>query len=189
MKNIQLRDTRGKIIFEYEKVDNTIKDTLEEAAKQRVNLSHVNLPKVNLRGLDLARKEIGVDLSHANFSGSDMTFSRLQNAYLTNTKFIYTNLSYASLHGTKTDFTNFRGAVLDGTSLDKRYIQVSQIGALRGSIIYCFDDDVIWSDGGFTGSLDDFEKLLEESFKSNVSENKKYQKEYKNFINYINSLK
>ncbi len=94
MKNIQLRDTRGKIIFEYEKVDNTIKDTLEEAAKQRVNLSHVNLPKVNLRGLDLARKEIGVDLSHANFSGSDMTFSRLQNAYLTNTKFIYTNFKF-----------------------------------------------------------------------------------------------
>lgn len=40
----------GKVLFEYEKVDNTVKDTLVEAVKYGANLCGANLRGANLRG-------------------------------------------------------------------------------------------------------------------------------------------
>ena len=51
---IQIKSIFGKFLFEFEKEDNTIKDTLIEAIKQRANLSGANLS--------------GAYLSRANFS-------------------------------------------------------------------------------------------------------------------------
>ena len=45
MIKIQIKSIWGEILFEYEKENNTIKDTLEEAVKQRANLTGAtNIP-------------------------------------------------------------------------------------------------------------------------------------------------
>lgn len=62
--NIKIRSIFGKILFEYEKENNTIKETLLEAVKQGAdlsgaNLTHANLTHADLRGANLTgAKEI-----------------------------------------------------------------------------------------------------------------------------------
>ena len=50
MIKIQIKSIWGDILFEYEKENNTIKDTLEEAVKQGANLVGANLFGANLDG-------------------------------------------------------------------------------------------------------------------------------------------
>ena len=53
MIKIQIKSIWGDILFEYEKENNTIKDTLEEAVKQGANLNGANLNRANLNGANL----------------------------------------------------------------------------------------------------------------------------------------
>ena len=43
MIKIQIKSIWGGVIFEYEKENNTLKNTLEEAVKQGANLDRANL--------------------------------------------------------------------------------------------------------------------------------------------------
>ena len=45
---IQIKSIWGNVLFEYEKEDNTIKDTLKEAIKAKANLSGSDLSGSNL---------------------------------------------------------------------------------------------------------------------------------------------
>jgi hypothetical protein len=63
---IQIRSIFGNLLFEFEKEDNTVKDTVIEAVKSGVNLSGAYLSGVNLSGADLS----GVNLSGAYLSGA-----------------------------------------------------------------------------------------------------------------------
>ena len=49
---IQIKSIDGDVLFEYEKENNTTKDTVEEAVRQKVNLSGANLHWADLRGAD-----------------------------------------------------------------------------------------------------------------------------------------
>ena len=55
MIKIQIKSIWGEVLFEYEKEDNTLKDTLEEAVKQRAILYRANLDRANLDGANLNR--------------------------------------------------------------------------------------------------------------------------------------
>lgn len=74
---IQIKSVFGKVLFEYEKENNTIKDTLVEAVK---------------RGADLRGAYLyGADLSDANLygadlSGADLRGANLHGAYLSGAK-------------------------------------------------------------------------------------------------------
>ena len=63
---IEIKSIWGEILFSFEKENNTIKDTVEEAVKNRAYLS-----RANLSGADLSRANLsgaylsGVDLSRA----------------------------------------------------------------------------------------------------------------------------
>ena len=59
-KKIQIVDILGKVLFEYEKEKNTLKDTLNEA-----NLNEANLRGANLYGANLNE----ANLNEANLSG------------------------------------------------------------------------------------------------------------------------
>ena len=61
------------VLFEYEKEDNTIKKTLEEAVKEGANLYGANLEGANLYGANLR----GANLEDANLEGAN-----LRGAYL-----------------------------------------------------------------------------------------------------------
>ena len=56
---IQIKSVFGDVLFEYEKENNTIKDTLEKAVCENANLRYANLRYANL---------IGANLSDANLS-------------------------------------------------------------------------------------------------------------------------
>ena len=46
---IQIKSVSGKVLFELEKENNTIKETLEQAVKDNANLNYANLNDANLR--------------------------------------------------------------------------------------------------------------------------------------------
>ena len=52
----------GSVLFEYEKENNTIKDTVEKAVRGGANLEGANLEGANLRGANLE----GANLEGAN---------------------------------------------------------------------------------------------------------------------------
>ena len=62
MIKIQIKSIWGEVLFEYEKENNTIKDTLIEAIKKGADLRSANLRSADLRSADLS----GADLSGAN---------------------------------------------------------------------------------------------------------------------------
>ena len=49
---------------------------------------------------------------------------------------------------------------------------------------YCFEDDMVWC-GCFEGTLEEFEKKVNETHETNPQ----YLKEYLGFINYLKALK
>ena len=65
---IEIKSIFGDLIFEYEKENNTIKDTLLEAIKNGANLRGADLYGANLYGADLR----GADLRSANLRGADL---------------------------------------------------------------------------------------------------------------------
>ena len=66
------------VLFEYEKEDNTIKKTLEEAVKEGANLYGANLEGANLYGANL----YGANLRGANLEDANLEGANLRGAYL-----------------------------------------------------------------------------------------------------------
>ena len=67
---IQIKSVFGKVLFELEKENNTIKDTIVEAIKQGANLCGANLRSADLRSANL----YGADLCGANLRSADLCF-------------------------------------------------------------------------------------------------------------------
>ena len=97
----------SSILFEFEKEDNTIRDTVEKAVKQNVNLSEANLRGVNLYGADLSGANLrdvclnGADLRWANLCGANLINADLRRACLNEANLCGANLREANLSGAK----------------------------------------------------------------------------------------
>ncbi len=63
----------GSILFEYEKENNTLKDTVEQAIKEGANLRGAYLRGANLRG---------ANLEGANLEGANLEGANLEGAYI-----------------------------------------------------------------------------------------------------------
>ena len=73
-KNIQIKTTLGSLLFEFEKEDNSVKDTLIEAVKRVANLRGANLRGANLVGADLGDADLGgADLGDADLGGANLS--------------------------------------------------------------------------------------------------------------------
>ena len=103
----------GTIIFEYEKENNTIKDTLLEAIKSGAYLCSAYLSGADLRSADLS----GADLSGANLSGAYLCGADLSGADLRSADLSGANLSGADLSGADLRSANLRGADLRSANL------------------------------------------------------------------------
>ena len=79
---IQIKSVFGKVLFEYEKEDNNIKDTLVEAVKRGAYLRGADLRCAYLSCADLR----GADLRGADLSGADLRDADLRGAYLSGAK-------------------------------------------------------------------------------------------------------
>src|SRR5690606_41914512 len=66
---IQIKSVFGKLLFEYEKENNTIKDTLIQANLYGANLREADLRGANLRGADL----YGAALCAADLRGGEQS--------------------------------------------------------------------------------------------------------------------
>lgn len=163
----------GSIIFEYEKENNTIRETVKEFIRQEIEVnkkSYANLSSANLRYADLSY----ADLRYADLSSADLRYANLS----------YADLRYANLSSADLSSANLISANLSSADLDKRYISISCIGSSKRMTTYYFEDNKIWC-GCFTGTLEEFESKVNETHKNN----KQYLKEYLGFINYLKSLK
>ena len=78
MIKIQIKSIFGKVLFEYKKENNTIKDTLIEALKNGANLYGADLYGADLRGADLR----GANLRGANLRGANLRGANLYGANL-----------------------------------------------------------------------------------------------------------
>ena len=72
----------GKLLFEYECEENSIKKTVEQAVKEKINLSNSNLSYSDLSNSNLSYS----DLSNSNLSNSNLSNSNLRNSDLRNSK-------------------------------------------------------------------------------------------------------
>jgi len=103
---IQIKSIYGKVLFEYEKENNTIKETIEEAVKQWAGLHGADLRETDLHGADLQWANLhganlqGADLQRANLQGADLQRANLQGADLQET-----NLQETDLRGANLDFS------------------------------------------------------------------------------------
>ena len=80
---IEIKSVFGFLLFEFEKENNSIKDTLMEAIKSDANLSGANLSDADLRRADLRRANLRrADLSGADLSGANLSDANLSDANL-----------------------------------------------------------------------------------------------------------
>ena len=105
---IQIKSVFGKVLFELEKENNTIKETLEQAIKENANLYNANLRSANLRGANL----INANLEDANLEDANLYNANLRSANLEDANLINANLEDANLIN-----ANLRGANLINANL------------------------------------------------------------------------
>ncbi len=111
----------GSVLFEYEKENNTLKDTVEQAIKRGADLEGANLEGAYLRGADLEGANLeGAYLRGADLGGADLEGANLGGAYLRGAYLEGANLEGADLEG-----ANLEGADLGGAYLEGAYIYIS----------------------------------------------------------------
>ena len=114
MIKIQIKSIWGEVLFEYEKENNTLKDTLEEAVKHRANLYGANLYGANLYGANLN----GANLNRANLNRASLNGANLNRASLNRASLDGANLNGASLDRASLDGASLNRASLDGANLN-----------------------------------------------------------------------
>ena len=102
---IDIKSVFGDVLFSFEKENNTIKDTLEEA----------NLKEADLRGAYLR----GADLGGANLGGADLRGAYLRGADLRGANLRGANLEDANLEGADLGGADLRDADLGGANYSK----------------------------------------------------------------------
>ena len=92
----------GSVLFEYEKENNTIKETLIEAVKKGAYLGGADLRGADLRGADLGGAYLGgADLRGADLRGAYLGGADLRGAYLRGADLGGAYLGGADLRGAK----------------------------------------------------------------------------------------
>lgn len=93
---IQIKSITLKVLFEYEEENNSIKATLEEAVRKKVDLHGANLSGADLRGANLYRADLrGADLYRADLFKVNLYGANLSEANLHRANLIGANLGGA----------------------------------------------------------------------------------------------
>ena len=116
---IQIKSVFGKVLFELEKENNTIKETLEQAIKENANLYNANLEGANLRGANLEGANLyNANLYNAYLRGANLRGANLEDANLEGANLYNAYLRGANLEGANLEGANLRGANLRGANLE-----------------------------------------------------------------------
>jgi uncharacterized protein YjbI with pentapeptide repeats len=131
----------GVIIFEYEKENNTIAETVKECIRQanekgeRANLRYADLSSADLSSADLS----SADLSSANLSSANLRYADLSSADLSSADLSSANLSSADLSSANLSSANLRYADLssaDLSSANLRYADLSSADLSSADLSY-----------------------------------------------------
>ena len=181
---IEIKSIFGKVLFEYAKEDNTIRDTLIEAVKRGAYLRGANLVGADLGGANLVgaylrgaylrgANLVGADLGGANLVGADLGGAYLRGAYLRGAYLRGANLVGADLGG-----ANLVGA--GKLSKPDDILIVGNIGSRFGyTTIYNTDNGIKVQCGCFFGNMDEFAKKVEETHKGT-----RHERDYKALIEF-----
>ena len=113
---LQIKSVVGVVLFEYEKEENTLKDTLTEAVKSGANLSDADLSYADLRGANLSGANLrcadlrGANLRDADLSGAKLRCADLRGANLRDADLRGADLSYADLRDADLSYADLRDA-------------------------------------------------------------------------------
>ena len=176
---IKIESIFGKLLFEHEAEDNTIRKTLEEAVKNGANLRGANLRGANLGGANLGDAYLrdanlrDANLGDANLGGANLGDAYLRGAYLRGAYLRGANLGDANLGGANLgDWGKLESA--------QDVLIVGAIGSRDGyTTIYHTDKGVFVTCGCFRGTLDEFAEKVEQTHGDN-----KYARDYKALIEF-----
>lgn len=110
-KKIEIRNTLGFVMFEYECEDNTMKKTVENAVKHHVDLSNANLCGADLTNANLTN----IKACNATFRDAVLKNAVLDNGILVNTDFVRTDLINTSFRMANVSLGNFISASMQNT--------------------------------------------------------------------------
>jgi len=117
MIEIKSRWADSKVLYKSDTAG-TIRQAVEEAAAQRVDLSDANLSGANLSGANLSYANLSdANLSYANLSYANLSYANLSYAKLSDANLSYANLSCANLSDAKLSDANLSGANLSDANL------------------------------------------------------------------------
>ena len=123
MTTIEIKSILGKVLYTYTKENATIKDALEQAVKEKVNLSNSNLSNSNLSNSNLSNSNLrNSNLRNSNLSNSNLSNSNLSNSYLSNSNLSNSNLSNSNLRN-----SNLRNSDLRNSDLSNSYLSNSNL--------------------------------------------------------------
>ena len=154
---IDIKSIFGEVLFSFEKENNIIKDTLEEANFRGADLKRANLGRADLRGADLKGAYLrgaylrGADLRSANLRGADLKDTYLKGANLRGADLKDADLKGAYLRGADLGGANLRNANLKDANLEYANLEYADLrGAnLRGAYLrnaYLKDADLEGAD-------------------------------------------
>ena len=182
---IEIKSIWGSILFEYEKENNSIKDTLIEAIKGGADLRDADLRGAYLGNADLRDADLrGADLrdaylGNADLRDADLRDADLRGAYLGCADLRDACLRDADLRGAYLGCADLSCACLRGADLGEwgklqslsDIIIVGAIGSRNGyTTIFHTDKGVFVMCGCFKGTLDEFEAKVKETHKGNKHE-------------------
>ena len=132
MVKIEIKSIFGKILFTYEKEYATIKDAVEQAIKENVDLSNSDLRNSDLSNSDLRNSDFSYsdlrnsdfsnsnlrnsDFSYSDLSNSDLSYSDLSNSDLSNSDLRNSDFSYSNLRNSDFSYSNFSNSENKKTS-------------------------------------------------------------------------
>ena len=172
---IEIKSIFGNVLFEFEKENNTVKDTLIEAVKSGANLRGADLGGADLGGAYLG----GAYLRGADLRGADLGGAYLGGAYLRGADLRGADLGGADLRGAYLRGADLRGADLRGADFgdwgklnsDSDILMVGSIGSRNDyTTLFHTDKGVFVQCGCFKGTLDEFEAKVKETHKGNKHE-------------------
>ena len=146
---IEIKSVSGELLFEYEKEENTVKDTLMKAIERETDLYNANLRDADLKGIDLRDADLrDADLYSANLCdailcNADLRNASLRSADLRNADLRDADLRDANLRDADLCNADLRGANLGSVNLRSADIRDADLcntilcnADLRGANLY-----------------------------------------------------
>ena len=154
---IQIKSLFGKVLFELEKENNTVKDTLIEALKSGADLRGADLRYTNLSDANLSDANLSnANLSNANLSGADLYGANLKYTNLRYANLSYANLSYTDLRYADLSNANLSDANYKGLKI-KKFICFSNLYKYNSSAIITEDNKYYIELGCHLSTLEEWE--------------------------------